>query len=207
MKVRRMKRLRKALPVVVTLLLPSSLSAQEMSTGTHDLKADTNAIAQMMDAKNTAVLAILQAMTTCQAKLRFYKPGAAADADGCAEPPSLPSSTIAAFNLARCPTGWNELPGLAGRFVVGVGTLGTDSYALGQTGGSSRHRLTVAEMPSHNHGFVDRYPGRSAPVQDNGETSKEVIEIDRSAVTERNGGGLPHENRPPFVALRYCIKA
>lgn len=39
-----------------------------------------------------------------------------------------------------------------GRTLIGVGTLGSDTYAAGDTGGAARVTLTTAEMPSHNHG-------------------------------------------------------
>ena len=49
------------------------------------------------------------------------------------------------------------LPGLwtqiaQGRTLIGVGTLGSDTYAAGNTGGAARVTLTTTEMPSHNHG-------------------------------------------------------
>ena len=39
-----------------------------------------------------------------------------------------------------------------GRTLIGVGTLGSDTYAGGDTGGAARVTLTTTEMPSHNHG-------------------------------------------------------
>lgn len=39
-----------------------------------------------------------------------------------------------------------------GRTLIGVGTLGSDTYAAGATGGAARVTLTTTEMPSHNHG-------------------------------------------------------
>ena len=40
----------------------------------------------------------------------------------------------------------------AGRTLIGVGTLGSDTYTAGATGGVARVTLSTAEMPSHNHG-------------------------------------------------------
>ena len=39
-----------------------------------------------------------------------------------------------------------------GRTLIGVGTLGSDTYAAGATGGAALVTLTTTEMPSHNHG-------------------------------------------------------
>ena len=41
-----------------------------------------------------------------------------------------------------------------GRTLIGVGSLGSDTYAAGATGGAARVTLTTTEMPSHNHGGV-----------------------------------------------------
>ena len=45
---------------------------------------------------------------------------------------------------------WSQIA--AGRTLIGVGTLGDDTYAAGDTGGVARVTLTTTEMPSHNHG-------------------------------------------------------
>ena len=39
-----------------------------------------------------------------------------------------------------------------GRTLIGVGTLGDDTYAAGNTGGAARVTLGINEIPSHNHG-------------------------------------------------------
>jgi len=63
----------------------------------------------------------------------------------------LPAGGIVAFNLPSCPTGWNQVTALAGRTIIGVGTLVSDTYALGAIGGSSKVALTTANLPSHSH--------------------------------------------------------
>ncbi len=45
---------------------------------------------------------------------------------------------------------WSQIA--AGRTLIGVGTLGTDTYAAGNTGGAARVTLGINELPSHNHG-------------------------------------------------------
>ena len=45
---------------------------------------------------------------------------------------------------------WTQIA--QGRTLMGVGTLGSDTYAAGETGGAARVTLTTAEMPAHNHG-------------------------------------------------------
>ena len=45
---------------------------------------------------------------------------------------------------------WTQIA--QGRTLIGVGTLGDDTYAAGNTGGSARVTLGINELPSHNHG-------------------------------------------------------
>lgn len=40
----------------------------------------------------------------------------------------------------------------AGRTLIGVGTLGSDTYGAGAEGGAARVTLGINEIPSHNHG-------------------------------------------------------
>ena len=59
-------------------------------------------------------------------------------------------------SLATVPTGWllcngvSGTPDLRDRFVVGAGS----TYAVGVTGGAATVALSIAELPSHNHGGV-----------------------------------------------------
>lgn len=43
------------------------------------------------------------------------------------------------------------LPDWRGRVLIGAGTLGSDTYALGATGGASTRTLVTANMPAHDH--------------------------------------------------------
>jgi len=45
---------------------------------------------------------------------------------------------------------WTQIA--AGRTLIGVGTLGSDTYTAGATGGAALVTLTTTEMPSHGHG-------------------------------------------------------
>ena len=59
-------------------------------------------------------------------------------------------------SIASVPTGWllcngaSGTPDLRDRFVVGAG----NGYAVGATGGAATVALSIANLPSHNHGGV-----------------------------------------------------
>lgn len=44
-----------------------------------------------------------------------------------------------------------RIPDMRGRVAIGAGSLGTDTYVRGGTGGSARVTLTEAQVPAHSH--------------------------------------------------------
>jgi microcystin-dependent protein len=125
------------------------------------------------------------------------------------------------------PAGWalcdgnNGTPDLRGRFIVGASKIpdntiidGTDP-ALSQYGwkymsGEEKHTLTISEMPSHDHAHGDyrmlRYNGEGTDSSSGDNSSGEPNIHHAGASPLANGGGLPHENRPPYYALAYIMK-
>ena len=96
-----------------------------------------------------------------------------------------------------------NLPDLRNRFVVGASASG--GYNVGDTGGANSVTLSVTQIPSHNHSYskpntaTDEY--RGTPIGDNGQIGHTFGNFS----TGNTGGGLAHENRPPFYALCYII--
>lgn len=125
------------------------------------------------------------------------------------------------------PEGWqlcdgtNGTPDLSGRFIVGLSN-DEDYNQIGKTGGSKRHKLTVAEMPQHNHSGTTDSAGEhthnySQYTTVNGEgidgtwakseyrtkqTSSAGLHS-HTVKTNNKGGDQPHENRPPYYTLAY----
>ncbi len=126
----------------------------------------------------------------------------------------LPKGVIVMWSgsQASIPSGWalcngaNGTPDLRDRFIVGAGS----SYAVGATGGSDKVKLTVDEMPRHQHSFFgDDQLWKGA--------SKERDAFGYDAESELKGGSAyfrtspagddkPHENRPPYYALCFIMK-
>lgn len=81
------------------------------------------------------------------------------------------------------------------------------SYQLHDPGGEETHQLTEAEMPNHSHSFV----GYKANLQHHGEDTESNMQKDEekgsfTRYTDSKGGDQPHNNLPPYYALRYIIK-
>lgn len=89
------------------------------------------------------------------------------------------------------------------RFLLSCG----DTYAAGSIGGSATHTLTVDEMPSHSHSSRistenDKYFG---VLENQGGWQGEVLvgwgNATKANVMGYTGGGQPHNNMPPYLAV------
>ncbi len=108
-----------------------------------------------------------------------------------------PRNAIMAFDQAECPSGWEDFHHARDRFILGAGA----KYSVGATGGAETHRLTVEEMPSHDHGGIWGGDGGKAGMNnDYAYHSAGHLRI------ASQGGGRPHNNMPPYIALRWCKK-
>lgn len=106
------------------------------------------------------------------------------------------------------------LPDLRGRVSLHTGSgPGLSSYALGQKGGTEQVTLSSGEMPAHSHA-VNASEDRSSK-NANGSvlgSGGRVYDAPINASTQLaataiadSGNDQPHENRPPYLALRACI--
>jgi len=95
-------------------------------------------------------------------------------------------------------------PNMAGCFIVGVGQHDGITYSTGDEGGQAFITLVESEMPSHSH-TIPQIVG--APTQEGIGISRNITVPILTDFTGSTGGGLPHENRPPYVAVKYCVVA
>jgi microcystin-dependent protein len=138
--------------------------------------------------------------------------------------------------IANIPTGWalcdgtNSTPDLRNRFIVGahsgvgIGTVATTgpgfdnitgtlnaNYTPGNTGGETAHKLTVAELASHNHSpqnnpnknfWIDNAPNNFQVT-----TSSSGVWLSYGGnITTSTGEDKYHENRPPYYALAFIMR-
>jgi len=141
----------------------------------------------------------------------------------------VPEGLIAMWygSIANIPTGWllcdgtKGTPDLRNRFIVGAhsgagvgftptsgpgfdGTTGAlnANYTPGNRGGRTAHKLTVAEMPAHDHLDNTAVPSRST----SGGGARDGAD-GRTTRTGSTGGDKYHENRPPYYALAFIMRA
>jgi microcystin-dependent protein len=87
-----------------------------------------------------------------------------------------------------------------------------NSFTQGQYGGEEAHTLLVSEMPAHTHVVT-----ASSAVADQNVTAGTVwaqtpgaydsqlgVGMSPAEVTSA-GGNQPHENRPPYLVLNFCM--
>ena len=76
-----------------------------------------------------------------------------------------------------------------------------DTYANGTTGGESEVKLTVDQMPSHNHSYTRSRLFFSDPGGQNAIAYNNNIGQAIGAATHSAGGNKPHNNMPPYLAV------
>jgi microcystin-dependent protein len=106
------------------------------------------------------------------------------------------------------------LPDLRGRFPVHQGVGAGQTAVLGTLGGSETVTLTSDQLPVHSHPISgsstasSQSPAGSAPAvwgeSQYSTASPTSAQLAASAVT-RTGGGVPHENRSPYLGLTFII--
>lgn len=107
-----------------------------------------------------------------------------------------------------------NLPNKKGRVSVGLDTSDSKFNAIGKTGGSATHKLTVNEMPSHKHeGIEYDNNGNGVSLSENGNTGYNISwngsgNSSRSDLqTSSAGGSQAHNNLQPYQVDCWIIKA
>ncbi len=181
----------------------------------------------------TAEINIMDGVTATTAELNIMDGVTATTADlNTASTHYVPSGGIILWSgsTGSIPAGWylcdgsNGTPNLQDQFVVGAG----NSYAVGATGGADTVTLSTSQMPSHTHTFS----GTTSTIGDHthsipdgsGVDGAQALEAGNvtgtiqsgaagahshtfSGTTASEGSGSGHENRPPYYALAYIMKA
>lgn len=87
--------------------------------------------------------------------------------------------------------GWWEQ--LEDRFLLGAGA----TYDAGSTGGEAEHKLTVNELPAHNHTIPFFSPSGTDTTTCPSTTSQKYA----ARATTNTGGSQPHNNMPPYLTV------
>jgi len=123
----------------------------------------------------------------------------------------FPSNAIVPFAQEKCPSGWQRYEDGSGRFIVGVGShTEYDQYGdkveelkLEETDGNRTHRLSLEEMPKHDHEYTFS-DGYDSP-EDTDRSPEEFGDKNiPNKKTSSAGGNSPHNNMPPYIALLLC---
>lgn len=116
---------------------------------------------------------------------------------------------------------WEALP--PGRVLLAQGAADWGNYAPGSTGGEATHKLTVGEMPSHNHSGSTNTTGNHAHILDmtdeetGNDSNRPTVGHTRIAVGDyttsyagnhshavtinSTGGNAAHNNMPPYLSV------
>ena len=111
-----------------------------------------------------------------------------------------------------------NLPDLRGRAAIGAGAgAGLTPRTLAATGGAETVTLDTTMIPSHTHtsnatggqgnlGLVLADGTNTATAVDPSLGELKVWDLPHALTINDTGGGLPHANMQPFIALNYIIK-
>ena len=118
------------------------------------------------------------------------------------------------------------LPDLRGRAPIGVGHgAGLSTITWGERGGAETHRLSVTEMPSHDHsgstltGTVgcneedgdkeeaagNTFGNTSANPYNSNAVDNHMSSVSISGSTGKSGGSTPFNIRNPYIGITYVI--
>ncbi|MEX2055042.1 MAG: hypothetical protein WD972_02570, partial [Candidatus Andersenbacteria bacterium] len=127
----------------------------------------------------------------------------------------VPAGAVNYFNLAACPTGWTELTGARGRYLVGLPASGT----LAGTGGTALTNLENRAVGQHNHTASDSghshyvntwnpdTTGANRPDQPDPAAGVGITSATGYAnITVANAGSVAGTNAP-FLQLLVCQKS
>lgn len=133
---------------------------------------------------------------------------------------SVPSGTILLWSgsIDSIPSGYhlcdgtNSTPDLRNKFILGAG----NTYAVATTGGETTHKLTIEEMPSHNHSLIEGINVRvvngyafsnGCSFGQSSDTAGPKLDTIANAISiGYTGGNQPHNIMPPYYALAYIMK-
>ena len=112
------------------------------------------------------------------------------------------------------PEGWREYEPLRGRMPIGkVNDLLDDAslaswnlHQIGYAGGEYEHKLTIEEMPNHNHGVIHKVANVKYGGSEQGERPLSIYG-DNEAISDHPityvGGNQPHNNMPPYRVIQF----
>jgi len=123
----------------------------------------------------------------------------------------------------RVPAGWGSTPASPDRIPP---ALGSALLVPGNTGGSEAAPLSLAQIPAHTHmlkaqpsnvpltAITNSFPSTSTKPSTTPATAPAAPDLYaaptstvalNAASLAYTGGNVAHENRQPFLALRYCM--
>jgi microcystin-dependent protein len=101
-----------------------------------------------------------------------------------------------------------NIPDIQNRVPVGLNFSDTDFDTLGKTGGEKEHRLTINEIPSHNHNTVSMCSFPEGVANSRTGYGYNEVALNKSSygnTVGNTGGGQAHNNLQPYIVMNYII--
>lgn len=89
-----------------------------------------------------------------------------------------------------------------GKVLVGYDNNDTDFNTIGKIGGEKKHKLTIDEMPSHNHKL--KFKNNASSFGDGYLATASTYDFQQGTGSiENTGGGQSHNNLQPYQVVAY----
>lgn len=108
-----------------------------------------------------------------------------------------------------------NLPNLASRLPVHMGTGGGSTYSLGQMAGVEQVTLTTQQIPSHTHSANSNTSNQGSSNPTGGYWAASPLYTEYAPTTDNTvmngsaiapaGGSQPHDNMVPFLCINFII--
>ncbi|MGC5328523.1 phage tail protein [Brevibacillus sp. SYSU BS000544] len=108
-----------------------------------------------------------------------------------------------------------NLPDLRGRIPIhmGISSLSSATYALGQKEGTETVTLTTSQIPAHTHTVNAQSAGTTIEAKNNYWATSSINQyaqgtsdaVMNAAAIQPAGGNLPHNNMMQFLAVNFII--
>lgn len=99
-----------------------------------------------------------------------------------------------------------NLPNRKGNIAVGKDENDTDFNTLGKTGGEKEHKLTVQEMPNHNHKINNSTSMYALEAGNGNQEFGTGASLSKEITVNSAGEDQPHNNLQPYVVSNFIIK-
>jgi prepilin-type N-terminal cleavage/methylation domain-containing protein len=127
----------------------------------------------------------------------------------------IPPGAILSFNLAACPPGWTQYNAASGRFILGAGSVASQTVSFDSDDPAYPHASFTMPSATYTSGGTGGYSVWATSLSDNNQNMTAQVTVPnanangvRFVTTAAASTTSPsfESNMPPYIALIFCQK-